>query len=38
MPPSPFKAGDRVVFKPISEEEIPKIKGRDPIRKEKVGS
>ena len=37
MPPSPLKAGDRVVFKPISEEEIPKIKGRDPIRKEKVG-
>ena len=37
MPPSPLKAGDRVVFKPISEEEIPKIKGKDPIRKEKVG-
>jgi inhibitor of KinA len=38
MPPSPLKAGDCVVFKPISEKEIPKIKGKDPIRKEKVGS
>jgi inhibitor of KinA len=37
MPPSPLKAGDRVVFKPISEEEIPKIKGKDPIKKKKVG-
>lgn len=36
MPPSPLKAGDRVVFKPISEEEIPKIKGKDPMSKEKV--
>lgn len=37
MPPGPLKAGDRVVFKPISEEEIPKIKGIDPIRRGKVG-
>ncbi len=34
MPPSPLKAGDRVVFKPISEEEIPKTRGKDPIKKE----
>jgi inhibitor of KinA len=37
MPPSLLKAGDRVIFKPISEKEIPKIKGKDPIRREKVG-
>ena len=35
MPPSLFKAGDRVIFRPISEEEIPRTQGKDPIKKEK---
>lgn len=35
MPPTPFKAGDQVVFKPISEEEIPNTDGKDPVKKEK---
>ncbi len=34
MPPSPLKAGDRVVFRPISAEEIPSTRGKDPIKKE----
>jgi KipI family sensor histidine kinase inhibitor len=35
MPPSLLKAGDRVIFRPISEEEIPATQGKDPIKKEK---
>jgi inhibitor of KinA len=33
IPPSPFRAGDRVIFKPIREEEIPKFKGKFPVKR-----
>jgi inhibitor of KinA len=33
MPPTPLKAGDRIIFKPIFEEEILGIKGKVPEKK-----
>jgi KipI family sensor histidine kinase inhibitor len=33
IPPSPFRAGDRIIFKPIREEEIPKFKGKFPVKR-----
>jgi inhibitor of KinA len=36
IPPTPLRAGDHIIFKPITEEEIPKIKGQLPVRKEKA--
>ena len=36
IPPTPLKAGDRIIFKPISEREIPSMRGKDPVKKDKV--
>jgi len=36
IPPTPLKAGDRIIFKPISEQEIPSMRGKDPVKKDKV--
>ena len=33
IPPTPLRAGDRIVFRPISEKEIDKIRGRQPEKK-----
>jgi KipI family sensor histidine kinase inhibitor len=33
IPPTPLQAGDRIIFKPISEEEIPKTKGKFPVKR-----
>ena len=32
IPPLPFRAGDRIIFKPMREEKIPKFKGRFPVK------
>lgn len=34
IPPTPFRAGDHLIFKPITEEEISKYKGKFPLVKE----
>ena len=31
IPPTPLRAGDRIIFKPISEDEIPEIRGKLPV-------
>ena len=36
IPPTPLRAGDRIVFRPVSEEEIPRFKGKIPVKKEKA--
>ena len=36
IPPTPLRAGDRIIFKPISEREIPSMRGKDPVKKDKV--
>ncbi|HSB05108.1 MAG TPA: 5-oxoprolinase subunit PxpB [Thermodesulfobacteriota bacterium] len=33
MPPTPLKAGDRIIFKPIFEKDIGKIRGKQPEKK-----